>query len=136
MNPPLDPIRLHLRDQYDELFCGNKCKNKRERERIENERLEASIEAENQKKQIEQQLLTTQANRAKEQQEYEQRLQELQLETEKELQALAAQNQASVLQQQNQQQAEVSTIINQSVMYIGIAIGVILLFVTYKKLSK
>jgi len=129
-----DPHRLHLRDQYDELFCGKKCKNKRERERIENERLKASIEAEKKKKEIEQQLLKTQAERAKEQQEYEKQLQAMQLVTEEKLQALSADNQEVILTQQQVQQANTSNIINQTLIYIGLAIGVVLLFVAYKKL--
>ena len=134
MIPTLHPTRLHLRQTYDELFCGKKCKNKRERERIENQRLQASIEAEKQQKQIEQQLLAQQAERAKEQQEYEKRLQQLQLESEKQLQGIAAQNQQTIVDQQQTQQAKVSHMVNQSVIYIGAAIGLVLLVIAYKKL--
>lgn len=131
-----NPNRLHVQQEYDELFCGKKCKNKRERERIENERLKASVEAEKKQKQIEQQLLAQQAQRAKEQQEYERKLQQMQLETEKKMQALAAQNQQVILEQQNVQQAQVSTIVNQSVIYIGVVIGIVLLIIAYKKFKK
>ena len=136
MITPLAPTRIHLRQKYDELFCGNKCKNKRERERIENERLKASIEAEKKQKEIEQQLLAQQAQRAKEQQEYERKLQQMQLETEKKMQALAAQNQQVIVEQQQAQQAQVSNIVNKSVIYIGLAIGLVFLIIAYKKFKK
>lgn len=128
-----NPHRLHLQSVYDELFCGKKCKNKREREEIENQRLQAQVEDEKKRQQMEQELLQNQTELARSQKEYQDRLQQIQLESEKELQTIVTQSQHAKIEDQQFQKAETSSLTKKVVTYLSIAIGIVLIVLAIKK---
>ena len=108
--PPLEKAYLtaqkaSAKAQYAHFLCGRKCKNKRERERLENERVKAQIEAEKQQAAFDLKLKQGLRKQSELQNQLLQMKMQLEDKTERELTKIALEREKMALENEKQEAA-------------------------------